>query len=442
MEGVALPIQTKRMSIGNTTPTKIEKQRFFLAPPSKTKERKLPENCFRSYIDQVADGFYHASKLVRNTPRKTSDTYFVIKTRATSVGSYRRNYSHKSVALYRTKKDGSTRANIEFITCSFLELDGSTDSTIKTKEDVLALARKNNLLEGLQTIETSKGNFHVMWIYTRPLPFTEKGESYWLAQQTRLIQLFQRAHFNVDIGASLNPTQNLRNPSQLNPYNFKRRCKVHIYKSYRKTSLRAIYRALNATNIPNPKRLPASVKLRRFLRANQTFTLTHKELAITLGIALSTAERIVKRAIANGDMFAVGKVGNNKGIIRATRYRSGLYLEPQFSEPSHSISTNNSLRKTNLLKDFQANGAENGRRNRTVFVLAVGLSCESNQTLTVSEIGDQLREGSLRSGLSEREFLRTIKNAVKPVYTNPLSLSKLQSWGLLKPEHVRKSFLQ
>ena len=413
--------------------TQNKKQGFLLAPPpSKPKERKAPQDCFRSYIDQIQDGLYSGSKLVRNTPRKTSDTHFVIKTRATSVGSYRRNYSHKSVALYRTKKLGSTRANIEYLSCSFLELDGSTDGTIKTKEDVLALARKNNLLEGLQTIETSKGNFHVMWIYTRPLPFTEKGESYWLAQQTRLIQLFQRAHFNVDIGASLNPTQNLRNPSQLNPYNFKRRCKVHIYKSYRKTSLRAIYRALNATNIPNPKRLPASVKLRRFLRANQTFTLTHKELAITLGIALSTAERIVKRAIANGDMFAVGKVGNNKGIIRATRYRSGLYLEPQFSEPSHSISTNNSLRETNFLRDFQANGAENGRRNKTIFALGLFLKAQLGKGACIEAIRGELLQGGRACRVREREFERILKSIMKPAYSNPFSLAKMREWGLIE----------
>jgi len=130
------------MSIGNITNTENTKQGFLVAPPpSLARKRKSPGDCYSSFIDQIQDGLYSGSKLVRNTPRKTSDTHFVIKTRATSVGSYRRNYSHKSVALYRTKKDGSTRANIEFITCSFLELDGSTDSTIKTKEDVLALAR-------------------------------------------------------------------------------------------------------------------------------------------------------------------------------------------------------------------------------------------------------------------------------------------------------------
>ena len=64
------------MSIGNTTYTETQKQGFLLAPPpSKPKERKAPQDCFRSYIDQIQDGLYSGSKLVRNTPRKTSDTH-------------------------------------------------------------------------------------------------------------------------------------------------------------------------------------------------------------------------------------------------------------------------------------------------------------------------------------------------------------------------------
>ena len=234
----------------------------------------------------------------------------------------------------------------------------------------------------------------------------------------------------------MNPCQNLRNPSQLNAYNFKRKCEVHIHKSYNKTSLRRIYRALNATDIPNPKRLPASTKLRRYLRANQTFTLTHKELAINLGIALSTAERIVKRAIANGDMFAVGKVGNNKGIIRATRYRSGLYLEPQFSEPSHSISTNNSLRRTKLLTDFKAHGTEKGRRNKTIFALGLEIKSQLGKEASLEAIRDALKGGARLCHVSVREFERTLKNVMKNSYTNPLSLSKLRGWNLIaEPKH-------
>jgi len=196
--------------------------------------------------------------------------------------------------------------------------------------------------------------------------------------------------------------------------------------------LRAIYRALNKTSIPNPKRLPASVRLRRFLRANQTFEITLAELAETLGTCTKTAQREVRRAVQNGDLRIVARTGNNKRIRRTTEYTSTLYLEPEFSERTHSINTNNSLKETDLLADFQANGALRGYRNKAIFVLAVGLSCKSNQTLSVSEIADQLRGGSLRSGLSEKELVRTIKNAIKPVYSNPFSLPKMREWGLLE----------
>ena len=421
------------MSIGNITPTKIEKQGFPLSPPpSKPKERKAPGNCFRSYIDQIQDGFYHASKLVRNEPKTTKDTYFLIKTRATSVGSYRRNYSHRNIALFKTKRDGPTRANIEYLTCSFLELDGSTDGTIKSLEDVLTLIKNNNLPKPSHVIQTSLGHFHIVWTYDNPLPWNERNESYWLSQQKRKIELFQKAGFLVDKGASMNPCQNLRNPSQLNAFNFKRNCKVFIFKSYQKTSLRAIYRALNGTNIANPRPIRASVKLRRFLRENETFTLTHAELAINLGTSHSTAERVVKRAITNGDMFAVGKIGNNKGITRATRYRSGLYLEPQFSEPSHSISKINSLKKTDLLSDFQATGAERGRRQKTIFALGLFLKAQLGKTASKGAIRAKLEGGAIRCNFSEREFERTLQNVMKPIYDHPLSLSKLRAWDLIE----------
>jgi len=429
------------MSIGNITLTETQKQRFFLAPPSKTKERKLPENCFRSYIDQIQDGCYSSSKLIRNGPRTSQDIYFTVRTMTTSVGSYRRNYSHKSIALFKTKKEGSTRKNISHITCSFLELDGSSDGTIKTQGDVLALIRENGLPVASQVIVTSPGHFHIMWIYSNPLPWTTKGESYWISQQTRLIQLFEQGGFLVDKGASMNPTQNLRNPSQLQPFNFKRKCKVFIYNSYQKTSLRRLYNALNTTSIPNLMRPPASIKLRRFLRANQSFTLTLFELAINLGIALSTSERIVKRAIANGDMFSVGKVGNNKGITRATRYRSTLYLEPQFSEPSHSSITTILSGSRALLGRFKLVGAKRGWRQKTIFALGLYLKAQMGKGACIGTIRAELLQGVRACHVSEREFERTLKNIMKPVYTNPLSLSKLREWDLLEGGKSRKDSL-
>ena len=399
-------------------------------PPLKPRKRKAPENCNLSVIDQGTDG-YSPAKLVRNSPQTNKDIYFTIRTTKTVIRSNRRNYSHRSVALYRTKKHGSTRANIEYLSCSFVEMDGS-NGTVKTQEDVFTLIRENNLPKASYVIETSRGHFHLIWNYNNPLPWTTKNESYWIAQQKRLIQLFKRAGFNVDVGASLNPCQNLRNPSQLNAYNFKRRCEVFIHTSYQKTSLRAIYRALNKTSIANPKRLPASVKLRRYLRANQTFTLTHKELAGTLGIALSTAERIVKRAIANGDMFTDAKVGNNKRFVRTTRYRSGLYLEPQFSEPSHSSSKTILSGSRALLERFRLVGAKKGRRNKTIFALGLFLKAQLGKGACIEEIRGELSQGGRTCHVREREFERILKSVMKPAYSNPFSLAKMREWGLLQ----------
>jgi len=347
------------------------------------------------------------------------------------VRSYRRNYSHKSVALFRTKKLGSTRANISHITCSFLELDGSTDSTIKTQGDILTLIRENNLPEASYVIETSRGHFHLIWTYSNPLPWTTKNESYWTAQQKRLIQLFEQGGFLVDKGASMNPVQNLRNPSQLNPYNFKRRCKVQIHKSYTKTSLRAIYKALNGTYILNPKRLPANTKLRRFLRANQTFTLTHAELAINLGIALRTVKTQVSRAVQNGDLRIVARTGNNSGQVRTTQYESMLFIE-QFPEVQlSSIKTILSASWT-LLGRFKLVGAEKGLRHRTIFALGLYLKHRLGKTACIEAIRAELLQGARACHVREKEFEGILKNVMKDSYTNPLSMSKLREWGLLQ----------
>jgi len=363
------------LTIENTTATQNERQAFYLTPPLRTPKKKSPEDCWLSFIDQLSDGFYSSSKLVRNEPRKTADTYFIIKTRKTSVGSYRRNSTHKSIALFRNKKDGSTRGNIAYILGSFLEIDGSTDNTIKTRMDVLTLIETNNFPKPSYVIETSIGHFHIIWTYNSPLPFTEKNESYWTSQQSRLIQLFGQAGFLVDKGASMNPVQNLRNPSQLKPYNFKRRCKIIIHKTYQKTSLRAIYRALNGTSIPNPKKVRASVKLRQFLRANRTFTTTYKELAVALQVSVKTIQRIVGQAIGDGDMILVQKVGNNCWGTRATEYRSGLYIEGQFPERTSSRTTTMLPGDENedCLSMFLSCGVAIGARNRAAFACGVYL---------------------------------------------------------------------
>jgi len=414
--------------IENITPTETQKQGFLLAPPLK---RKLPQDCFLSYIDQIQDGLYGGSILVRNEPRTTRDIHFVVRTFKSEVRSYRRNYSHRNVSLFRMKRDGSTRKNIEYLTCSFLELDGSSDNKIKTKEDVLTLISKNNLPTASCVIKTSPGHYHVIWDYNDPLPWTTKNESYWISVQKRNIELFQKAGFNVDKGASMNPTQNLRNPSQLNAYNYKRRCEVFIHKTYQKTSLRRIYRSLNKTCIANPKRVQASVKFRRFLRANQTFTLTHKELSINLGIALSTAERIVKRAVQNGDLRIVARTGNNKRITRATRYRSGLYLKPQFSEPSLSICKANSLPAEALLRDFKHVGTSVGRRQKTIFALGLFLKHKLGKEASLGAIRAGLGGGARRCHVSVREFEKTLRNVMKSTYDHPLSNAKLREWNLI-----------
>jgi len=398
---------------------------------------KHPEDCLLSFIDQLSDGFYSSSKLVRNKPKNTRDKHFIVRTFKTEVRSYRRNKTHRSIALYRNKKDGSTRDNIAYVLGSFLELDGSTDGTIKTRRDVLTLARKNNLLEGLQTIETSKGHFHLMWTYNNPLPWTEKMESYWTAQQKRLIELLKQAGFNVDVGASLNPTQNLRNPSQLNPYNFKRRCEVFIHKSYQKTSLRAIYRALNGTNIPNPKKVKASTVLRRYLRQNKYFSLTYDEWAEVLGVSRRTAITGVLKAIDNGDLAKPIRTGNNKREKRRTHYTSLIFIEPEqpFSGVQASIFKTNYSANEWIYSDFCKNGAEEGYRNKTLFTLGVHLNLKNGGDLSFEELKNMLEEGRKKSCTPEKEFERTLKSALKSQYTQRLSIAKMKQWGLA-PEKI------
>jgi len=309
------------------------------------------------------------------------------------VRSYRRNYSHRNVSLFRTKKDGSTRANISHMTCSFLELDGANDSTIKTINDVNTLIKKNGLPMLSYVIETSPGHFHILWNYVRPLPWNEKMESYWTAQQKRLIELFKRAGFDVDVGASLNPTQNLRNPSQLNPFNYKRRCKVQIHKTFNKTSLRRLYRALNGTCIANPKKIKASTRLRRYLRANETFEITLSQLAENLGTSLRTVKTQVSRAVQNGDLRIVARTGNNSGQVRATQYESMLFIE-QFPEVQLSSIKTILSGNRGLLAKFKLVGAKKGLRHKTIFALGLFIKRRLGKTACIEAIRAELVQGS------------------------------------------------
>jgi len=421
--------------IENLTNTETQKQGLIAPPPLNPRKQKALKDCYLSVIDQGKDGDYGSAKLVRKEPRTNRDIYFKFrprKSKPTEMKSYRRDKTHRSVVSYRTKTGGAKRENIAFMNCSFLELDGANDNTLKTQGDVQALIKNFNLPTASYIIETSKGHYHVLWNYSRPLPWTEKFESYWLSQQKRLIKLFQKSGFNVDVSASLNPTQNLRNYSQLQPYNFKRHCKVEIHPSYKKTSLRAIFKALNTTSIPNPRPLPASVKLRRFSRANKTFTATHAELAITLGTCTKTAQREVSKAVANGDLRIVQRTGNNKGIKRTTEYTSNLYIEPNSQKGHLSICKNNSLPAEVLLRDFKRVGTKTGKRNKALFALGLFLKHRLGKQASLEAIRGELLQGAMRCHVSIREFERTLRNVMKSAYSNPFSLSKLRAWELVE----------
>jgi len=390
-------------------------------------------------IDQEHDGSYSPSKFVRSEPRSTRDIYDIFKSNYTSqvtIVSFKRNYSHKCIALFKKKNAGPARDNISYALCSFLELDDSTDGTTKTSKDVFNFCNLNGLPKPSYVIETSKGHFHVIWLYGNPLPWTEKNESYWMGQQKRLIELFKLGCYLVDEGASLNPVQNLRNPSQLEPYNYKRKCQVVIEKTFNKTSLRAIYRALNGTNIPNPKRVQARIKLRRYLRQNKHCPFTYDEWAEVLCVSRRTAVTVVQEAIANGDLTEPKMTGNNKGITRKTEYTSLIYIE--FGEPVSGVQA--SIFKTNLLAnerlcaDFLRRGAEEGYRVRTIFTLGVHLKLE-NCEISLQELKNMLEEGRKKSCTPEKEFERTLKSALKSQYTQRLSIAKMKQWGLA-PEKI------
>lgn len=377
---------------------------------------------------------------MHSKPRSTKEQYIILRsnyTGKTEVRSYRRNSTHRNIALFKSKSAGPIRDNIGYILGSFLELDGFTNGTVKTRKDVVSFCNLNGIPKPSDVIETSKGHFHVLWIYNNPLPWTEKYESYWLSQQKRLIELFKQGSFLVDEGASLNPVQNLRNPSQLNPYNYKRKCKVVIEKTFVKTSLRDIYRALNTTNIPNPRRgVRASTKLRRFLRAHKTFNMTYIKFAEALGVSVRTAKTEVNKAIQNGDLAEPKKVGNNKGETRTTEYISLVYIEPeeQVSEVQPSSFKTSLLANEGLYQDFINDGAEKGYRNKTLFTLGVHLKLKKNGNISLEELKNALEQGRCKSCTPEKEFEQTLKNALKSKYIQRLSVAKLDKWGLLGTE--------
>ncbi|MCH7950737.1 MAG: hypothetical protein IH875_09720 [Candidatus Dadabacteria bacterium] len=422
----------------NTDGEDCRQYKDLLLKPKSVKQ-KSPDDCFNSFIDQEHDSSYSPSKLVRSEPRSTKDIYDILKSNYTSqvkIVSFKRNYSHKCIALFKKKNAGPVRDNIDYVLGSFLELDGSTDGTTKTRNDVFAYCKLCNLPKPTYVIETSLGHFHVLWIYNNHLPWTEKNESYWMGQQKRLIELFKLGCFLVDEGASLNPVQNLRNPSQLEPYNYKRKCQVVIEKTFNKTSLRAIYRALNGTNIPNPKRVQARIKLRRYLRQNKHCPFTYDEWAEVLCVSRRTAVNVVQQAVANGDLSEPKMTGNNKGEKRRTHYTSLIFIEPEqpFSGVQTSICKTNYSANEWLYSDFCKNGAEKGYRNKTLFTLGVHLKLKKNGNISLEELKNALEQGRCKSCTPEKEFEQTLKNALKSKYIQRLSVAKLDKWGLLGTE--------
>jgi len=159
--------------------------------------------------------------------------------------------------------------------------------------------------------------------------------------------------------------------------------------------------------------------------------MTYREIAENLRTSLITAKRAVKQEIGNGGMSVDQRKGNNKGIKRTTEYISNLYIEPQFSEVSLSSSSTMLTASKALLERFRTVGAIRGQRNRTIFGLGLFLKLVMGLA-TVEELVDILAGGSRRSGISDREFIRALKNALKSNYTNHLSMSKLREWGLLQ----------
>ncbi|MCH7519661.1 MAG: hypothetical protein IH964_11640 [Candidatus Dadabacteria bacterium] len=97
-----------------------------------------------------------------------------------------------------------------------------------------------------------------------------------------------------------------------------------------------------------------------------------------------------------------------------------------------SICKANFLKAAALLKGFQANGAEKGRRNRTLFALGLYLKAKLGKRASIEAIRGELLQGARACHVREKEFERTLKNIMKNSYSNPLSLSKLIAWELIE----------
>jgi len=332
---------------------------------------------------------------------------------------------------------------------SFLELDGSTDMALKTKEDVLKICKHLNLPTPTHIIETSPGHFHLIWTYERPLLWTPKNERWWTAQQRRLIEAFH--DFGPDEKACLNPVQFLRNPTQLNPYNYKRNCVVEIHTTLFKTSLSAIQKALDEAGFENP-RIPAAQIIRQDMRRNKFIIETYKEWGDRLGLSEGTMKREVPKLLANGDMRQIASYGNNKGITRRNLYESIIYVEPytgpakadyntkniKFSKVSSERSKTNLLANARLVREFSEQGIEIGLRNKAIFACGLFEKWRNGGEIGFDKLYERLYTGFLRCGISEKEYIRTLRNVLKKKYVRPLSIKKLRQWGLIKSLELRE----
>lgn len=406
-----------------------------------------------AFTDQEYDGTYLSSYLVPEYPKKDKQRYDISKSRFTGVhiSSYRRNKSHRSLATFNTKKGGPSKDNISDMKGSFLELDGSPNTPLKTNNDVLDKCRETNLPTPTYIIQTSPGHFHVIWIYDLPLSWNAKNERWWTAQQKRLIEVFQ--DFGPDVGACLNPVQFLRNPTQLNAFNFKRKCEVEIHSTKYKTSLGSLTKRLYATGIKN-ERVSAETIIRQDLRCSKFICETQKHWGQRLGLSERTMNRLIPKLIKQGSLKIVKACGNNKGITRINTYKSLIYIEPYLEQsesenlaqnydsselPCLERSKTSLLQSEHLLQSFNENGAEIGIRNKTIFVCGLYLKWKSNGKITMEQLYEALLSGYLKSSLSESEYMRTLKNVLKDKYDHYFSSRKLIEWGLVENEDYSKN---
>jgi len=286
------------------------------------------------------------------------------------------------------------------------------------------------------------GHFHVIWLYEIPLPWSPKNSRWWIAQQKRLIETFP--DFGPDTKACLNPVQFLRNPTQLNPFNYKRKCDVIIHSTKYRISLGALQQALDQTGIENP-RISAETIIRQDLRKNGYINETYKEWGERLGLSKRTMAREIPKLIENDDLIIESRHGNNKGERRSIIYKSLIYIEP-FTEPLISEETEKehfsevpiersiaSLpANERLLREFCGNGAVEGLRNKTMITCGLYVKWKKSGEISFDELYNVLYPGFVKCGISEKEYICTLRNALKAKYTHPLSRKTLENWGLLE----------